>query len=129
VQKDLVEYITDGIINFLDRQPQQLSDLATDDVIQMALLREFAENGQNTARGMTKMEVAAIQLHDGSFELLCLDIPLIPGTHPERISAMDRAQLARSVAALLPNVALEVALSRALGGVIAVDHDRCGVMA
>lgn len=38
---ELIQYITDGIIGCLDKQPLELSPLAVDDVVQLAILREF----------------------------------------------------------------------------------------
>jgi hypothetical protein len=72
---------------------------------------------------MPTLEVAAIQIYDGHFELLCLDVPLIVGTRPDRISAMDKPQLEKAIAYLLPGTASEDGLKRVLGGAIVVGLD------
>ncbi|SEB53092.1 hypothetical protein [Terriglobus roseus] len=72
---------------------------------------------------MPTLEVAAIQIYDGHFELLCLDIPQIVGTRPDRITAMDKPQLEKVIACLLPDTALEDGLKRVLGGAIVVSQD------
>ena len=72
---------------------------------------------------MSTVEVAAIQIYDGHFELLRLDIPLIAGTNPDRIGAMDKSQLDMAIACLLPGTALDVGLKRVLSGAIVVRLD------
>jgi hypothetical protein len=38
---ELIQYITEGIIDCLDRQPPEVAPLAADDVVQLAILREY----------------------------------------------------------------------------------------
>ena len=72
---------------------------------------------------MSTLEVAAIQIFDGRFELLCLDDPPTSGMRSDCISGMDRPQLEQVIAILLPDTALEDGLNRALGGAITVHLD------
>jgi hypothetical protein len=72
---------------------------------------------------MSSAEVAAIQVFDGTFELMRLDAPFLSGMHPDRISALDRAQLESAMAYLLPDVPVEDGVKRVLGGAVIVGLD------
>jgi len=69
---------------------------------------------------MSKVEIAGIKIHDGRYELLRLDIPPISGASADRIGDIDRSQLEKAVAHLLPEKPLEDGLKRILGGAVVV---------
>jgi hypothetical protein len=48
-QEQLIEYITEGIIHCLDRKDIQVPSEAADDVVQLALLREYIALDQHLA--------------------------------------------------------------------------------
>lgn len=119
----LVDYVTDGIIDFLNRHPERLSTQALEDVLQMEILREYI-NVNDSHPVASQIELAAVRTFDGHFELFSLSAPAVTGMPFMRIGSLTWERLAEAIAILLPDMNLEDGLRQALGGIMLVPFER-----
>jgi hypothetical protein len=72
---------------------------------------------------MLSVEIAAVKIGDGSFELMRLDDAVNTTMSIDRLEARDKAQLESAIRSLLPEMELSEAMRRVFAGAVAVPLD------
>jgi hypothetical protein len=73
---------------------------------------------------MASVEVAAVMVGDGSYELMRLDEAVNSTMSVDRIEARNRVLLEKAVCALLPYLELEEGMRRVFAGAVSVSLDQ-----